>query len=158
MSMLQKLGRFVVGGRDAVDDPSEVLRQIHADAVERMLLLQQHAEMAPQEYSREGLETLAAAAREQVDSLRATLRERGLGLPPEPSHSTGGDPINHWARLVQDLERHRTSSRRLRELAVRFADSHPSVAAFLDQLCQQNLRACGRLRVLIARADPQALD
>jgi hypothetical protein len=156
--MLQKLGRFVIGGRAALEDPSEALREIHADAVESMLLLRQHANMAPQDYSRDGLERLAAAAREQVDSLRACLRERGLPVPPEPSAPTIAIPTSHWARLVQDLERHRASSRRLRELAAHFADSHPSVAAFLNQLCQQNLHACERLRTLIARADPQALD
>ena len=157
MSMLQKLGRFVVGGKDAVEDPTDVLRQIHTDAVERMLLLQQHAEMAPQEYSRTGLESLVAAAQEQVESLRNALRERGLRVPTEPAAPVAGS-VNHWARLVQDLERHRSSSRRLRELAVRFADSHPDVSSFLDQLCQQDLRTCERLRALIARADPQAFD
>lgn len=156
MSMLQKLGRFVVGGSDAVEDPSEVLVEAHADAVERMLLLQQHAEMSPQEYSRTGLQALAEAARTQVDSLRNALRERGLRVPPEPPALAAGGTVNHWARLVLDLERHRSSSRRLRELAVQFADSHPSVASFLDQLCQQDLRTCERLRALIARADPQA--
>jgi hypothetical protein len=114
--------------------------------------------MAPQEHGREGLERLAAGAREKVDSLRAILRERRLGLPPERSSLTTTGSVNHWSRLVQDLERHRSSSRRLRELAVRFADSHPSVAAFLDKLCQQDMRTCEGLRALIARADPQAFD
>jgi hypothetical protein len=156
--MLQKLGRFVVGGSDALEDPSEILSEIHTDAVESMQLLQQHATLAPQEHGREGLERLAAAARDQVDSLRAALRERGLSVPPERPLASTSASINHWARLVEDLERHRSSSRKLRELAVRLADSHPSVAAFLDQLCQQDLRTCESLRALIARADPQAYD
>jgi hypothetical protein len=158
MGMLQKIGRFVVGGRDAVEDPTEALRQAYADACERMLLLQRHAELAPQAYSQEALRNLAQAAAKQIERIRALLRERDIGLVPELSTTATTTSMNHWARLVQDLERHQASSARFRDLAVEFGDSHPSVAEFLDRLCQEDARTCERLRALIARADPQALD
>jgi len=158
MGMLQKLGRFVVGGRSAIEDPTEVLRQVYADAYERMLLLRQHADLAPQDYGRQGLETLARAAGQQVERIRALLRERGIGLLPNPPTPPIQPSTNHWARIVRDLERHQALSGRLRELALEFTDSHPSVAAFLGRLCEEDARTCERLRALIARADPQALD
>lgn len=159
MSWLQKVGRFVVGGSSAVQDPAGVLRQVYAGAVQRLALLEQHAELSPQEYSRKGLSTLAKSARQQVDAIRSVLRQRGVGLPPEPAAlASSSASMSHWARLVQDLELHRTSVQRLRELAFHFADTDPAIAQFLEQLCQEDLRSCERLRVLIARADPQALN
>ena len=59
---------------------------------------------------------------------------------------------------MQDLEAHRLSARRLRELAVHFAESLPTTAALFDELCREEVTHCERLRTLIARADPQALD
>lgn len=158
MGMLHKLGRFVVGGRDAIEDPTEILRQTHSDAIERMRLLQQHAERAPQAYSQRALRNLAQAAAGQIERIRTVLREQDIGLLPEPANPPITGSTNHWERLVRDLERHQASSGRLREWAVQFADSHPSVGEFLEQLSQEDARTCERLRALIARADPQALD
>lgn len=159
MSFLQKVGRFVVGGSSALEDPAGVLRQAYAGAVQRLALLEQHAEASPQEYSRKGLSTLAKSTRRQVDAIRSVLRQRGVGLPPEPpALPPSSASMSHWARLVQDLDLHRASVKRLRELAFRFNDTDPIIAQFLQQLCQEDLRSCERLRVLIARADPQALN
>lgn len=158
MDMLQKLGRFVVGGRDAIEDPADPLRHAYLDSYERMLLLEQHASLAPQEYSRNALVALTHTAKQQVDRLRGILRERGLGPVPEPAPPALESSSNHWGRLVEDLERHQASSRNLRESATEFADSHPDVAGIFRRLCQEDVRACERLRALIARADPQALD
>lgn len=159
MSLLQKVGRFVVGGSSAVEDPASVLRQAYAGAVQRLALLEQHAEFSPQEYSRKGLSTLVKSTRQQLEAIRAVLRQRGVGLPPEPpALPPSSASTSHWARLVQDLELHRASVQRLRELAFHFADTDPEIAQFLEQLCQEDLRSSERLRVLIARADPQALN
>jgi rubrerythrin len=46
----------------------------------------------------------------------------------------------------------------LRELAGHFAETLPSTAALFDDLCREETTHCERLRALIARADPQALD
>jgi hypothetical protein len=158
MGTLQKLGRYVVGGRDAIVDPSVVLREIYGNVRERVQRLRLHAELAPQEHGRQGLSTLAADAGETLEELRAALRERGVGLVPETKPRTEEASLNHWGRLVKDLEDHRASSRRLRELAMHLDDSHPAVAVFLNRLCNEDVRSCERLRDLIARADPQALD
>jgi hypothetical protein len=159
MSLLQTVSRFVVGGASAVKDPAAGLRQAYGDAVQRRALLEQHADLAPQEYSRKVLSTLEKSARQQADTIRSALRQRDIGLPLEPPAPTAAPAsMNHWARLVEDLELHRAAVLRLRELAFHFADADPDVAKFFEELCQEDLRSCERLRVLIARADPQAHD
>jgi hypothetical protein len=158
MGMLEKLGRFVVGGRNAIEDPTAALLEAYQDAHERMRMLQEHAALAPQEQSRQVLENLAQEAAQQIDRLRTALRERDIGLVPQPAPAAARASMNHWERLVQDLERHQASSARLRDVAMEFASSHPSAAAFLRRLGEEDARTCERLRHLIARADPQALD
>jgi hypothetical protein len=159
MSMLERISRFVVGSRVAtVHEAATALRQCYEDCGARAAQLSRHADMAPQAQGAEGLARLAAAETQQAERLREALRAAGeavtapapVGLPP--------GALNHWARLVQDLEAHRSSTRRLRELAVHFAETLPETAALFDDLCREEHVHCERLRGLIARADPQALD
>jgi len=113
--------------------------------------------MAPQAYSAQGLKELADAEETQAERLRAALSAAGHAIPAVPASRSSGAP-SHWARLVQDLEAHRMSARHLRELAVHFAEDLPSTADLFDQLCREEIGHCERLRALIARSDPQALD
>jgi len=159
MSMLDRVSRLVVGSRAAtVHDAADVLRQCFVDCVTRARQLRRHAEVAPQAHGVEGLTELAAAEEAQAERLRDALRAAAQALPPIPSSSPAPGALNHWARLVQDLEAHRASARRLRELAVHFAETLPDTATLFDDLCREEQLHCERLRGLIARADPQALD
>jgi hypothetical protein len=159
MGVLQRFGRFVVGGSGATKDAATALRQTYADAAERLALLELHTDLAPQDYSRQSLKSLVAATRHQLDRIRGRLRERGVGLAPSPQGATAGpSSLNHWARLVHDLELHRSSTRRLRELCVHFADVDQEISVLFDALSREDYRSCEHLRALIARADPQALD
>jgi len=159
MGVLNKLSRLVIGGTAAARyEATEVLEQCYARCVTQARQLGRHAEMAPQSYSQEALNELASAEATQVERLGEAVRTAGktpsavaeVPLPPGAS--------NHWARLVQDLESHRTSFRRLRELAVHFAETLPSTARLFDDWCREEDVHCERLRTLIARADPQALN
>jgi hypothetical protein len=159
MSVLDKLSRLVVGTEvSAKRDAIEALRPCYVDCVQRARRLAHHAEFAPHAYSAEALKALAAAEEVQAGRLRDALRAAGAEVPnvAEPSPLPGA--LNLWARLVQDLEAHRASARRLRELVVHFAESLPVTAALFDELCNEESIHCERLRTLIARADPQALD
>jgi hypothetical protein len=159
MSMLERISRLVVGSSVAtVHDASDLIRQCYVDCVTRARQLRRHAEMAPQAHSVEGLTELAAAEEAQAERLRDALRAAGQALPTVPAASLPSGALNHWARLVQDLQTHRTSARRLRELAVHFAETLPDTATLFDDLCREEQLHCERLRGLIARADPQALD
>jgi hypothetical protein len=113
--------------------------------------------MAPQQQSAEVLKQLAAAEEEQRERLRQALEAAGVPVPPAAEPLPHG-ALNHWARLVQDLEAHRGAVQRFRELAIRFAESFPQTAGLFDALCREEAAHCEDLRALIARADPQALD
>ena len=159
MGVMEKLSRLVAGGTaTVVHDVSDRLDQCYVECVRRAAQLAQHAEMAPQPHSAEGLRALASAEEAQVARLRDALRTIGAIVPDVSIAPLPTGALNHWGRLIQDLEAHRASARRLRELAIRFADSLPSTAKLFDELCNEESIHCERLRSLIARADPQALD
>ena len=159
MSMLQKISRFVVGSPSATThEATTALRQCYEECATRAAQLSRHAAMAPQAQSTEGLAELANAEAKQAERLRAALRAAGEAVAPPAATPLPHGALNHWARLVQDLEAHRASTLRLRELAVHFAETLPETAALFDDLCREEHVHCERLRGLIARADPQALD
>ena len=159
MGVLHKLSRFMAGGEVAAQhDAVEALTQCYVECLQRVRRLAQHAELAPHEYSAEALKELAAAEEAQAGRLRDALRDAGAEVQSVPNPSPLPGALNLWGRLVQDLEAHRASARRLRELAVHFAESLPLTATLFDELCREESIHCERLRTLIARADPQALD
>lgn len=159
MGILERISRFVVGGGGATEhDAKEALLQCYADCVARARQLARHAEMAPQPHAVEGLRELAAAEHKQAERLREALRVSGVVPPTVSDAALPPGALNHWARLVQDLEDHRGSAKQLRELTMQFAETLPDTAALLDELCREEQVHCERLRGLIARADPQALD
>jgi hypothetical protein len=160
MGVLQRLSRLMTGGTEAVAelDAGEALTQCYVDCVRRAHLLSRHAEMAPPGYGTDGLKELAAAEAQQVEQWRNALRAAGVTPPTVADDDLPPGAPNHWARLVQNLQLHRASARRLRELAVHFAESLPATAALFDQLCAEESMHAERLRTLIARADPQALN
>ncbi len=159
MGILERISRLVIGGAAAAaHDATAALQQSYVDCVSRARQLARHAEMAPQAYGTEGLRELTAAEEQQADRLRTALRAAQAPIPSVAAEPLSGHALNHWGRLVQDLELHRASMRRLRELAVHFAEALPATAELFDELCREETAHCERLRALIARADPQALD
>lgn len=158
MGVLDKLSRFVIGGTAvATRDATAALRESYLDCTRRAAQLARHAEMAPQAYSIEGLKELADEEGEQRDRLRQALEAAGAPIP-SPVDAPQRGALNHWARLVQDLEAHRMAAQRFRERAMRFAESLPKTAGLFEALCQEEVAHCEDLRRLIARADPQAID
>jgi len=158
MGMLDKISRIVIGSeRATARDAVTVLTDTYTAAMQRSRDLAQHAELAPQPASADALRELAAAEEAQAARLREALRTAGVDTRATPEAPVSGGS-NHWARLVADLEAHRASMRGARERAVHFAETVPSTAALFDQLSREEALHCERLRALIARADPQALD
>lgn len=158
MGVLEKLSRFVGGSAAVARDAAAALEECYCDCVRRARQLGRHAELAPQQCSIEGLEDLVAEEERQAQRLREALQAANREIPEVASEELPPGGLNHWARLVQDLQAHRASSQRLRELAIRFAEELPSTADLFDQLCREEVIHCEHLRGLIARADPQALD
>jgi hypothetical protein len=159
MGVLEKLSRFIAGGEVAARfDAVEALTQCYRECTQRARRLARHAESAPHEFSASALRELAAAEAAQADRLQDALRAAGAAVPTVPDPSALPGALNLWGRLVQDLEAHRDSTRRYRELAVHFAESLPATAGLFDDLSREDALHGERLRGLIARADPQALN
>jgi hypothetical protein len=159
MGVLHKLSRLVAGSALAARyDAVDALTHCYVECVQRARRLAGHADLAPHAYSAEALRELAEAEDTQAGRVRDALHAVGAEVPNLPDAPPLSGAPNLWGRLVQDLEAHRTSARRLRELAVHFAESLPTTAALFDELCREESTHCERLRTLIARADPQALD
>src|SRR2546425_11496374 len=130
MGMLDRLSRLVVGGGTAAaHNAARAVGDCYVEAVKRATQLARHAEMAPQSYSGGALKELATAEEQQAERLRDALRAAGETPPIVPVEPPPGGALNHWGRLVRDLELHRASARRLRELAIRFAETLPATAA-----------------------------
>ena len=159
MGVLERLSRvFVSATTKATQDATAGVRENYLACVERGHQLRRHAELAPQAQAAEGLAALAAAEEQQAARLREALRALGENPPTFSGTSQPHGALNHWGRLVHDLEAHRLAARRLRELATHFAESQPETAQLFDTLCREEMGHCEQLRELIARADPQALD
>jgi hypothetical protein len=158
MGVLEKLSRLVGSSTAVMQDITQALGESYVGCSGRARQLRRHAEIAPQEYSAEALKELATAEEAQAERLREALRVAGEAVPAVRAEPPPAGALNHWGRLVQDLEAHRLSARRLRELAVHFAEALPTTAQLFDELCREEVAHCERLRGLIARSDPHALD
>jgi hypothetical protein len=157
-TFLRRLSQLVIG--EEIDQEAFVraLQGCYASCAQRAALLKCHAELAPQEYSTRALQGLAADEEQQQARLAGTLRERGLQLPEVAAAGTDAVISNHWGRLVHDLELHREAVRELQELAMRFDTVAEAGTTLFRGLSVEEAEHCQRLRELIARADPQALD
>jgi hypothetical protein len=159
MGVLDTLSRWVIRGTAAVQrDATAALARSYSDCAQRARQLHRHSEMAPHTYSAEALAELASAEESLAQRWREGLEAVGAPLPTIGAEPPQRGALNHWGRLVQDLEAHRAAVQRLRELAVHFAEELPATSTLFDEACHEESVHCERLRTLIARADPQALD
>jgi hypothetical protein len=159
MGLLDTLSYLIAGHpTNTAAELRASLQVCYVDCFQRAVQLKRHVELAPQRYSMEALKELAGAEERQCDRLRQAIGAAEAPVPAAMPEVPTRSGLNHWARLVHDLEAHRASVQQFREAAVRFAESFPQTAVLLQELCLEEASHCRGLRALIARADPQALD
>jgi hypothetical protein len=144
--------------RDEEAGLGEALGMLYRGFTERAQQLERHAGAAPTAQAESALRGLAAEDESMASRLRGAIQTAGFPVPvalPPPSTPEGP---SHWARLTNDLELHRQAFRRLREAAIEAAADRPQLQALLEALGYEEQRHAERLRGLIARADPQALN
>jgi hypothetical protein len=158
MSWRTGLARFVGGDSHGSGEESiPHLQKTYVGLLQRSAQMRQHAEAAPNQLNQDELKRLAAEDEARARRVAEALASAGAASTAAPELPRTGAP-NHWARLVQDLEAHRAAVRLLREQSIQLADSSPETAALLAELCVQEDQHAIRLRDLIARTDPQALN
>jgi len=140
-----------------------VLSVLSRGFIQRARALREHANLAPNHAARRELADLAGEEEALGRDFVCRLEDLGARLDSEGGTertATGAEPAgpNHWARLVWDLDRHRESQASAQEAQVRLGGREPRLAAVLAQLARAEQVHTARLRGLIARADPQALD
>jgi rubrerythrin len=134
------------------------VRLIYTAARHRQQQLRQQAEMAPHDAGRQGLLRIAEEEREVAEHLRRIIQSLG-SFAGEVSHAPEQlGALNYWGRLVQVLEAHREAIKALLDEATRITDGQPELADELRAVARLEEGHAVRLRALIAKSDPQALD
>ncbi|MBP1687203.1 MAG: hypothetical protein H6Q33_3346 [Deltaproteobacteria bacterium] len=159
MGVLDTLSYLLAGDDTAASrDAAAALMRSYIDCARRTAQLERHAKMAPHTGGAQALERLAAEDADQGLRLRRAVEAAGASLPSMAAELPQRDGLNHWARLVDDLDAHQRCVMQARELALRLAARLPQTAALFESLYRAEAIHCEKLRALIARADPQALD
>jgi hypothetical protein len=154
MSWAEKLKGWAWG--EPQRNESTDLRQLWVDLDRQAHRLARHAKLAPNEAAEMELCRMAAEQSAIADKLRDGVGDK-VDSPP-PVETAPPASLNHWARLVQDLEHMRSQRDRLFDAAKeRDADDLP-LSELLDELAQRIEVQLSRLRALIARADAQSLN
>lgn len=150
---------MVIGDRRVmVREALPELQQAHAGLVQRAEQLRRHAQLGPNQLSCIELARLADEEEAEAQRVAQAVVALGGAASASPAQTPAAGSLNHWGRLVQDLEGHRAAAKRLREDAFHFAETLPEAAALFEQLCHAEERHALRLRDLIARTDPHALN
>jgi hypothetical protein len=118
--------------------------------------LARHAELAPNHSAHSELTRLAAEQEAIAAKLADALGEKkALASPAESAPPAG---LNHWARVVQNLEHMRAQRDRLFDAAKDRNTEDEPLGPVLEGLALRMENQLLGLRALIARADPQSLD
>lgn len=119
--------------------------------------IDEHAEQAPTKLVERRLRAMAVEDRNSAAVLREALRVVGT-VPASPPKFAGPSGLNHWARLVRDLEFHEDITASLVPLANDVEEHSAALATALRSIHEQQQRQVLEIRDLIARADAQALN
>ena len=154
------LVRMVTGNRrpTVMHEAIPELQRAYADLLQRAVQMRQHAENAPNHLNQEELRRLAEEEEAEATRLGEAIVALGGQLSKVVSEALPAGTLNHWGRLVQDLEAHRVAIRSLREEAIHFAETVPEASVVFERTCLAEDAHAVRLRNLIARTDPHALD
>lgn len=159
MSLLQRLkGLFLTEEERDAHDLLGIVRNLYAGAMHRQQQLRRQSEMAPHAAGRDGLAALADEESEVIERLRRIIRDLGSFAGEVVRAPDGVGALSYWARLAQSLEAHKEAVKAMRDEATRITDGLPEIADELRALARVEEIHASRIRSLLAKADPQALD
>lgn len=154
MSWAQRLKGWAAG--EAAVNGNADLWALWSDLEREARRLARHAELAPNHSSHSHLTRLAAEqeviATKLADALGA---KKAVAAPTEPAPPAG---LNHWARVVQNLEHMQGQRDRLFDAAKERDSEDAPLGVVLEGLALRMEHQLLGLRALIARADPQSLN
>ncbi len=134
------------------------LQNLFRGFVERAERLALTAGQAPSKATETDLRKLADDHRATADLIKSALESRKSSAPSSVGAVTASTGVNHWARIVEDLEVFQQGRNQLMELSNDILESYPELTPLFDALAKKTADHIARLRGEIARADPQALN
>jgi len=137
-----------------------VLEEVHAHVLEQTRRLGVVAGLAPTAASEAELGAIAEEDEAMAGEIQSRLRAIS-GPGPSATQAPAAASVsglNHWARVVEVLEQHHGARDLLLEASARLGEIDGEFRAFCERLSRIEEAHITRLRGLIARADPQALD
>lgn len=134
------------------------LRDLHRGFLERAQWLELTAAQAPSESAETDLRHLAADHRVTADLIAAALAARKASVRSAAAVAPVSNAVNHWSRIVEDLEVFQTGRNEILEQARDLLDLDPDLTDLFDLLTRRMNEHVARLRGEIAQADPQALN
>lgn len=137
---------------------NEELLRIHHGLLARGDSLGRTAALSPPPASEAELIRLAEREIQMAHKLAEVLRERDITIPPFTPGARQSGGLNHWARLVHDLEEHQAARNQVRHATTWIPDIDADINPLLRELGHVLDQILQGLRLLIARADPQALN
>ncbi len=158
MGVLETIAKFVGSPAARQRQVGDAVARCYAATVQNSRRLHQLAERAPNTASAAGLSELAASEEAVSARLLEALKAAARSAPAIEEAPESATAPSHWGRLVQALEAQRRLVQTLREHTAEFAESFAATAQLFDELRAVESMHCERLRALIARADPQAMN
>ncbi len=137
---------------------AEGLREAHRGFLERAARFELTAERAPSDSAESSLRRLATEHRATTALIESALAARSSSARGGAGKLVASEGINHWARIVEDLEVLQQGRNRILELARDLIDLDPELIDLFDVLTRRMNEHVTRLRGEIAEADPQALN
>jgi rubrerythrin len=118
--------------------------------------LRRHAERAMYPGIAQGVREIAEKEAAHEKTLRAVLAQRRLW--PRPPEEVPHEGSSNWERLSGDLEILLLFAQELHRHAMRWEGEHPELGETLKKIADEASDNEFRLRRLVAKLDPQALD
>ena len=156
MRVLRQISQVLTGVSPASDGIA-ALGNARRDCLVRAERLRADAARTPYPGAREELLALARMETDLAHRISELLAGRVRGSA-DALRARSECGRNHWARLVARLEDHRAAVHGYRDCATRLTETAPAIARAFERLSTTQATLCVRLRALIARADPQAID
>jgi hypothetical protein len=143
--------------RDRHDALAEV-RRFYTGAMQRQRELERQSALAPHAAGRDGLLALAQEESAVADQFRRLIQGLGSFAGDVPKAPEPIGALNYWARLTQMLEAHRHAVAEMLDEATLLTDGQPELADELRRIAREEMAHGAKLRALIAKSDPQAID
>jgi hypothetical protein len=158
MALLSAFRSIIETDEQAKRQVDARLQSLHRRFLEHAARLDLSAAQAPTASAESDLRNLSADHRHSADLVKDALIARRASVPAGTSAVAPATGINHWARATEDLAALQQAHGEVLDAAAAILETHPELTDLFETLIRRTSEHITRVRNLIARADPQALN